>query len=206
MEGKKFIHTVRVVKAIPGVLEKGGIYRLEELKYQFPFLDFDNEEYFETQYDDKYKRGDKVRFTGKEISYGENRGLSKKVVYVVMSAKHQIKNSLLYTSYEVSARDSGFDTKTYTIKECELESAESKWIVSFSSPRNTDKPAIHELDYFAWKNKICGTWKEVFVFDTFQEAERVANMFSRNTVEHIVDSVEAVNNNNNDIRFIRKKL
>ena len=206
MEGKKFIHTVRVVKAIPGVLENGGIYRLEELKYQFPFLDFDNEEYFETQYEDKYKRGDKVRFIGKEISYGENRGLSTKVVYVVMSAKHQIKNGLLYTSYEVSPRDSGFDTKTYTVKECELESAESKWIVSFSNPRDTEKPAIHELDYFGWKNKICGTWKEVFVFDTFQEAERVANMFSRNTVKHIVESVEAVNNNNNDIKFIRRKL
>lgn len=195
MEGKKFIHTVRVVKSIPGVLERGGIFRLEELKHQFPFLDFDNEEYFETEYDDTFKRGDKVRFIGKE-TYGENRGISKRIVYVIGTAKHKIVNGLLYTTYEISARDAGLSTKVFTVKESELERADSKWIVSFSNLRNTEKPAIHELDWFGWKNKIYGTWKEIFVFDTFQEAELAAKMFSRNSMKHIIDSVESVNNSN----------
>ncbi len=188
MKGKKFIATVKVVKPIGNMLEVGGLYKLEDLKRQFPFLDFNNKEYFETQYSDKFKKGDKVRYVTRDKSdeYVYKRRISTKKVYYVKGVSHEVRNDFLYTKYLIASREDGED---FTVNEDNLESAESKWIVSFSQKKTADKPAIHELDYFAWKEKICGTWKEMFVFDTYQQADIVAKLFAENTIEEIVNLV-----------------
>lgn len=179
MKGKKFIEMVKVVKPIGDMLEVGCVYKLEELKRRFPFLDYTNKEYFETNYSDNFKNGDKVRYVGEY-----NRRISTKKVYYVKDVSHEVCNGFLYTKYLISR-----DNESFTVSEDNLDSVENKWILSFSQKKTADKPSIHELDYFVWMDKICGTWKEMFVFDTYQQADIVAKLFAENTIEEIINLV-----------------
>lgn len=203
MEGKKYIQTVKVVKEIPGFLSVGGPYKLQDLKRQFPFLDFTSE-YFEMEYFDKFEIYDKVRFTGKNNEYHYRRGssynipISKEQVYYVRGVSHEIKDDTVITKYRIEARDAYAE---FIVPEEHLELAESKWIVSFSGVRNTDRPAVHELDYFSWMKKIKGTWKEIFVFDTQKKAEVVADMFAKHSMEQIMRCVNLGDQLPGDVRI-----
>ena len=188
MKGKKFISTVKVIKPIDGILEVGGPYKTEDLKRKFPFLDFNNKEYFETQYYDKFKKGDKVRFVAgnKNDEYIYSNRISTKKVYYVKDISHEIRNDFIHTIYLIASRDNDED---FTVYEDNLDTAENKWVISFSNKKSAHKPAIHEFDYFSWKNKICGTWKEIFSFDTYNQADMVAKFFAENTIEEIINLV-----------------
>jgi hypothetical protein len=200
MKGKKFISTVKVIKPIDGILEVGGPYKTEDLKKKFPFLDLDNKEYFETQYYDKFKKGDKVRFVpGESGEFIYSKILSTKKVYYVKDISHEIRNDLIYTKYLIDSRENDGD---FVVYEDDLDTAENKWIVSFSKKKSYNKPPIHELDYFTWKNNICGTWKEMFSFDTYNQADMVAKLFAENTIEQIINLVNLgknITNNGNKI-------
>lgn len=199
MKGKKFISTVKVIKPIDGILEVGGPYKTEDLKIKYPFLDFNNKEYFETQYYDKFKKGDKVRFVpGESDEFMYSKILSTKKVYYVKDISHEIRNGLIYTKYLIASRETDGD---FVVCEENLDTAENKWIISFSKKKNTNKPPIYELDYFTWKNKICGTWKEIFSFDTYQQADTVAKLFAENTIEQIINLVNLEKNIANDKKF-----
>ena len=97
MKGKKFISTVKVIKPIDGILEVGGLYKTDDLKRKFPFLDLNNKEYFETQYYDKFKKGDKVRFVAKNENEEYIYNISTKKVYYVKDVLHEIY--ILSTQY-----------------------------------------------------------------------------------------------------------
>ena len=78
-EGKRFIQTVKALKTIYGVVEEGGIYKLSDLERMFPYINFENTDYFQKLYNcDKFKKGDKVRYTGKGW---ESFSLLEKIVY-----------------------------------------------------------------------------------------------------------------------------
>lgn len=190
MKGKKFISTVKVIKPIDGILEVGGPYKTDDLKRKFPFLDLNNKEYFETQYYDKFKKGDKVRFVAKNENDEYIYNISTKKVYYVKDVSHEIYNDSIFTIYTIASRE---NNEVFTVDEDNLDTAENKWVVSFSQKKTTEKPGIHELDYFTWKNKICGTWKEIFSFDTYKQADIVARLFAENTIEQIIN----LNNLNN---------
>jgi hypothetical protein len=187
MKGKKFISTVKVIKPIDGILEVGGPYKTEDLKRKFPFLDLDNKEYFETQYYDKFKKGDKVRFVpGESGEFIYSKILSTKKVYYVKDISHEIRNDFIHTIYLIASRE---NDEEFTVYEDNLDTAENKWVIFFSNKKSAHKPAIQELDYFSWKNKICGTWKEIFSFDTYNQADMVAKFFAENTIEQIINLV-----------------
>ena len=190
MKGKKFISTVKVIKPIDGILEVGGLYKTDDLKRKFPFLDLNNKEYFEIQYYDKFKKGDKVRFVAKNENEEYIYNISTKKVYYVKDVLHEICNDFIHTIYTIASID---NNEVFTVYEDNLDTAENKWIVSFSNQKCSDKPSIYELDYFTWKNKICGTWKEIFSFDTYKQADIVARLFAENTIEQIIN----LNNLNN---------
>lgn len=185
VKGKRYIATVQALQTINGVVEKGAIYRLKEMKKLFPYIDFNSKEYFKVIYtDDRFKEGNRVRYTGGNIS---KYGLKKDKVYVVRDVSHRTTDDFLYTSYNITLPDS---TEQYLVAESELEPAESKWIISFSNDSKQDKPAVHELDHFAWRDSIKNTWKKIFVFDTRDEAVRVAEMFSKHDIREIYRTVE----------------
>lgn len=175
MERKKYIPIVKAVQTIPGVVEEGGIYKLNELNRLFPYIDFENKDYFQKVYsDDKFKNGDRVRYVGK----GNDRplGISSETTYVVTGVSHKTIGEYLHTAYTVKHMESG---STWLVKESELDYAKSKWIVSFSNDKSQERPAIHEIDYFAYKNNIEKTWKDRFVFDTREDAKKLSDFLSK---------------------------
>lgn len=186
MEEKKFIATIKVIKPVGDILKVGGIYRLDEVRRQFPFISFNNTDYFEIQYEDKFKKGDLVRCIVENL--GEyNWKISKKKIYCVKDVIHEFQNCILYTKYIICSRD---NSEEFTVEEKHLDFAKNKWLVSFSQERTSEKPGIHELDYFTWEKRIRGTWKEMFTFDTKKEAEDVAKLFSENTIKEIMNLVK----------------
>lgn len=184
MKGKKYIETVKALQTINGIVEKGKIYKIKEMKNLFPYIDFYHKEYFETIYpDDRFKEGDRVRYIGNNSKYS----LKKDKVYVVRDVSHRtMENDFLYTTYNVTLLDSNIQ---YSVEESALELAENKWIISFSNDLIQGKPAVHELEYFAWR-KIEKTWRKVFIFDTRDEAIRVSEMFSKHDIRKIYKTVE----------------
>lgn len=188
MEGKKFIPTIKAIRSIPGVAEAGGIYKLHEMKSLFPYIDFNNTDYFAKMYtNDLFKIGDNVRYTGKPVKqFG---GIKNNKVYIVVDVSHKVVGDLLYTSYSVKAKDSNLSKELHLVKENELDYAESKWIISFTNESNQEHPAVHELDYFAWKDSIKNTWKNIFVFDSKEMATNVAKMFAENSIDEIYQTM-----------------
>lgn len=184
MKGKKYIETVKALQTINGVVEEGGVYKIKDMKRLFPYIDFYSKEYFKTIYpDDRFKVGDRVRYKGNNSKYS----LKKDKVYVVRDVSHRTNlNDLLYTTYNVTLLDSNLQ---HSVDESELELAESKWIISFSNDLIQGKPAVHELEYFAWR-KMEKTWRKVFVVDTREEAIRVSEMFSKHDIREIYKMVE----------------
>lgn len=188
MEGKRFIPTIQAVKTIKGVVEAGAIYKLNDMKKLFPYIDFNNTDYFIRLYtNDKFKKGDRVRYTGKTIK--SINAIKNDKVYAVVDVLHKVIGELLYTSYTLTEVNSDpIQTVVHTVKEDEIEFANSKWIVSFTNDIKQDRPAVHEFDYFAWL-KIKDTWKNIFVFDTREEAIRISNMFADNSIEEIYKKI-----------------
>ncbi len=187
MEGKRYIATVQALQTIEGVVEKGAIYKLKEMKSLFPYIDFNNPDYFKMIYTgDRFKKGNRVRYTGKPDIPKD--GLKNNKVYVVKDVAHMTKGDFLYTSYYITLPDS---TEQHFVKEVELEPAESKWIVSFSNDSRQEQPAVHELDYFAWRDSIKNTWKNIFVFDTKEDALSVAQMFAKHDICEIYNKVKS---------------
>lgn len=186
MEGKRYIATIQALQTINGVVEEGAIYKLKEMKSLFPYIDFNNPDYFKMIYTgDRFKKGNRVRYTGKPD--GSKYGLKNNKVYVVNDVTHKTIGDFLYTAYHITLPETA---EQHFVKEVELEPADSKWIVSFSNDSRQDQPAVHELDYFAWRDSINNTWKKIFVFDTRDEALRVAEMFSKHDIREIYRTVE----------------
>ena len=129
----------------------------------------------------------------------------KNCVFQVTDVKHNVIKDLLYTTYVIK-KDKSFDT--FDVEECELESAASKWIVSFSNICTQNKPSVHEIDYFSYENRIKNTWKKIFVFDTKEEAEIIAQMLSEHTLNEIYEKIKKVefNTPNKNSRNNIKKL
>lgn len=188
MEKKRYIATVRAKRTIEGIVKEGGLYKLEEHKRRFPYIDFKNPDYFEMVFsDDKFKFGDKVRYIG------TSRGIVKNKTLVVQNVFHKISQTgdSVETSYQVTvlAPEDNYERKEWTVSEENIIPANSKWVVSFSQELFTKnhRPAVHEVDHFALQKKFKDTWKQIFVFDTKETAEKVAEMFSCYTMADIYE-------------------
>lgn len=186
MKGTNFIPKIKALRDIHGVCVTNNVYELNDLKSLFPYIDFNNTDYFQPVYDTKYDVGDNVRFIGR-VTFA-NKNLSNKITYVVKKVIPQIKNGLLYIYYEIA--DANNNSQTYTVTEVEIEKAQEKWILSFSQAHNTDMPGVHKLDFYAWEHKIKGTWKEIFVFNKFEDAVKIACMFKNHTIAEIWEATE----------------
>ncbi len=154
MEEKKFIATIKVIKPVGDILKVGGIYRLDEVRRQFPFISFNNTDYFEIQYDDKFKKGDLVRCIDENL--GEyNWKISKKKVYCVKDVIHEFQNCILYTKYVISSRD---NCEEFTIEEKHLDFAKNNMdsigILVWIRPHKEKDAPIEELEKFINDNAI----------------------------------------------------
>lgn len=163
-------------------LRVGGIYTYKALRNLFPFLDLENEEYFETQWDDPIKKGDKVRYIG---GASVLRGLHRDVIYTVIGAEHVVIDDKVTTSYILESPEK---THHKAGEGC-LEPVPSMWVVSFSNSRQTKMPAVHEVDRIRYEKKLKGTWKEIFCFPTEDEARSVAEMFASYGIKEIQEKV-----------------
>lgn len=179
-KGKKFIRKIQALKNIPGVCVPGMVYVTNDLKQQFPYIDFTNKDYFKEVFDDvKFKVGDKVRYIGR-CGFGYPK-VDHKTTYKVTKVIPQVKFDNLYINYEIA------DSKgSYTISENYLAESPNKWIISFSQDKNNDMPSIHELEYSAWNGKVGNSWKSWFIFDTQDEAIAVAKLFKKYSAKDIL--------------------
>ena len=185
LKGKKYISVVTIKRDIDGTITKGKKFKLDELKRNYPFIDFSNKDFFEISYEsnvpDLYKVGDKVCLNPNE------RSKYLHTIYEVKEVIHEIKNNMLYTRYRVVGINS-YD-KGLIVSESSLREAKERYIISFSNSRTTSRPAIHQIDQLSFESKIQGTWKEMFVFDTLAEAVQVSEMFASTSVGHIINYV-----------------
>jgi len=179
---KNYNKKVRALHDIHGICIKGNTYELIDLKRLFPYIDFNNSEYWEEVFDYKFNVGDNVRFIG-HINNITKKGISKIVTYKITKITPQIYNEMLYIYYDI--KDSVGET--FTVTQAEIESVPERWIISFGQNIHTDYPGIHYLDFNAWETKIKGTWKEKFVFGNYDEAVTVAKIFSRYSLPELVN-------------------
>lgn len=164
-----------VKKSIPHMLSAGQSITIGELKEKFPFLDSNNLEFFEPY--TKYKVGDKVIYAGEK----DYHGLIYKSTLVIenVDTKWNDRRTKIITTY--FCRSLIDKNLTSNFVEEDLSPSVSKWIVSFSNHKSNSRPAVMELDNTGYiKHK--DTWKNIFVFDTKEEAEKVAEFFASNTI------------------------
>ena len=177
-KGKSFVPAIRVKKSIEGTpFIVGKIFNPKDVKKSYPYIDFNNEDYFEYIFEgnNKFNVGDKVRI----INTKEQK------IYIVRNIKYKVIKDLLYVTYVLYN-----EHVRVTIEEDEinLAVAPSKWILSFSE--TTDKGiAVHEIDYFSWK-KITNYCKSIFLFNTKEDAEKAKRMFTIYPMDYIMDCVE----------------
>lgn len=177
-KGKSFIPAIRVKKSIEGTpFLVGKIFNPKDVKKSYPYIDFNNEDYFEYIFEgsNKFFVGDKVRIINKK----------EQKVYIVKKINYKVIKDLLYVTYvlynEIERRDIEED-------EINLADAPSKWILSFSE--TTEKGiAVHEIDYFDWK-KITNYCKSIFLFHTKEDAEKAKKMFTIYSMDYIMNCVE----------------
>lgn len=180
--GKIFERKVKLLKELPVDLCVGGIYTYKALRNRFPFLDLENEEFFETQWEDSIKKGEKVRYIGGESVL---RGLQRDVIYTVVNTEHLVVGDRVTTTYVLE----GPEGTRHKAGEGSIEPAPSMWVVSFSNSRQTKMPAVHEVDRISYEKRLKGTWKEIFCFDNEAEARRVAHMFSCYEIKDIYNNI-----------------
>ena len=169
-----------VKKSIPHMLSVGQSITIGELKEKFPFLDYNNIEFFEPY--TKYKVGDKVIYTGERDFHG----LIYKSTLVIedVSTKWNDRRTKIITTYY--CRSLIDKNQTSYFSEEDLSPSVSKWIVSFSNNKSDSRPAVMELDNTGYiKHKEA--WKNIFVYDTKEEAEKVAEFFASNTIRQMMN-------------------
>ena len=187
MSSKRRVNPIDIVKltvkkSIPNMLSVGQVITIGELKEKFPFLDSNNIEFFEPY--TKYKVGDKVIYAGAK----DYHGLIYKSTLVIenVDTKWNDRRTKIITTYFCRSL---IDKKlTVYFSEEELSPSVSKWVVSFSNHKSNSRPAVMELDntgYIKHKN----TWKNIFVFDTKEEAEKVAEFFASNTIRQMMNAM-----------------
>lgn len=157
---------------LPG-LKFNEVYVLDDVKLAFPFINFNNKEFFEEVFDtNKFNIGDRVKYVG-----GENRWVgspSNKFTWKITKVIPNVWGRGINFEYEVY-NEAG---EIATIAEKHLEKAETLWIVSFSSSKVCQTPAVQELDPCVFDRKIKGRWKELMVFTSKEEATRAAVRFA----------------------------
>lgn len=162
---------IKARKVIPNICSVGDIFKLDEFKNNYPFIDITNKEYFEDYVPVKFKKGDKVKFTG------SNRRINKNKTFVILSENHYYFNNKTCIYYNIKEVDGG---NVYNnIEEKCLDSVTMKYILSFSEDIHCSMPAIHEVSSLTIEHKFANTWKNMFVYDTKEEAEDVARMFGK---------------------------
>lgn len=181
---KKYIPMVKAIMPIENMVEAGKIYKRDELLSAYPFLDLSNTKYFESVFNDEYKKGDLVRYTGSMVHL-----MNDKCTYVICDVKHKVSESKSGLSVTTTYTVKDNNDKMVEVTEENLCKVDRKWIISFSDDIRVSRPAVHELDWFVWDRKIRGTWKSIFVFDTKEEAERVSEMFAVNPMDRIYYAV-----------------
>ena len=132
---------------------------------------FSDSPYFEDYVPVKFKKGDKVKFTG------SNRHINKSKTFVILSERHHYFNNKLMIYYDIKEVD-GRDVYD-NIEEKYLDSVTMKYVISLSEHINCFMPAIHEVSSVTVEHKFANTWKNMFVYDTKEEAEEVARMFGK---------------------------
>lgn len=162
---------IKALKVIPNICNVGDIFKLDEFKNNYPFIDITNKDYFEDYIPVKFKKGDKVKYIG---SY---RHINKSKTFVILSEHHYYYNNKPCIYYNIKEVDGG---NVYeNIEEKCLDSVTMKYILSFSEDIHCSMPAIHEVSSLTIEHKFAKTWKNMFVYDTKEEAEEVARMFGK---------------------------
>lgn len=162
---------IKARKAIPNICNVGDIFKLDEFKNNYPFIDINNKDYFEDYVPVKFKKGDKVKFTG------SNYRINKSKTFVILSERHHYFNNKLMIYYDIKEVD-GRDVYD-NIEEKYLNSVTMKYVLSFSAYKHNSMPDIHEVSSVTIEHKFANTWKNMFVYDTKEEAEDVARMFGK---------------------------
>lgn len=165
------VRQIKIRKVIPNICNVGDIFKLDEFKNNYPFIDTNNKDYFEDYVPVKFKKGDKVKFTG------SNRHINKSKTFVIISERHHYFNNKLMIYYDIKEAD-GRDVYD-NIEEKYLDSVTMKYVISLSEDIHCSMPAIHEVSSVTVEHKIANTWKNMFVYDTKEEAEEVSKMFSK---------------------------
>jgi hypothetical protein len=93
-KGKSFIPAIRVKKSIEGTpFIAGKIFNTKDVKKSYPYIDFNNEDYFEYIFEgsNKFLVGDKVRIINQK----------EQKVYIVKKINYKVIKDLLYVTYEL---------------------------------------------------------------------------------------------------------
>lgn len=93
------VRQIKSLKVIPNICNVGDIFKLDEFKNNYPFIDTNNKDYFEDYVPVKFKKGDKVKFTGSK------RHINKSKTFVILSERHHYFNNKLMIYYDIKEVD-----------------------------------------------------------------------------------------------------